>query len=185
MLALSPCPDPGLFAGRTLLLVLGAFLSGCGAAPSTDGDTPTLYINEFMAQNDRTIADPDGSGGYADWIELYNAGDRSVGLGGMYLTDDLTNPTKWQVPQGVAISARGYLLFWADADTSQGDLHTNFKLETAGEQIGLFDTAANGYAAIDTVTFGQQAADVSYGRYPDGSGNWQIFAVATPGSSNQ
>jgi hypothetical protein len=61
------------------------------------GPTHGLYINEFMADNDDTIQDPDGSG-YPDWIELYNAGPNAIDLGGMYLTDDMNDPTKWMIP---------------------------------------------------------------------------------------
>jgi len=65
---------------------------------SIGGPTYGLYINEFMADNDSTIQDPDGSGGYPDWIELYNAGPNAIDLGGMYLTDDANDPTKWMIP---------------------------------------------------------------------------------------
>ena len=61
------------------------------------GPTHGLFINEFMAENDSTIQDPDGSG-YPDWIELYNAGPNAIDLGGMYLTDDVNDPTKWIIP---------------------------------------------------------------------------------------
>ena len=64
---------------------------------SIGGPTYGLFINEFMADNDSTIQDPDG-GGYPDWIELYNAGPNSIDLGGMYLTDDMNDPTKWMIP---------------------------------------------------------------------------------------
>jgi hypothetical protein len=59
-----------------------------------------LFINEFMAENDTTIPDPHGSG-YPDWIELYNAGGSTVDLGGMYLTDDMNDPTEWMIPVGI------------------------------------------------------------------------------------
>ena len=46
-----------------------------------------LVINEVMASNDITIADPQDE--YDDWIEIYNYGDTAFDIGGMYLTDDL------------------------------------------------------------------------------------------------
>ena len=174
-----------MLAGSAVLVVLGTALAGCGKSSVTGVDPPALYINEIMAQNDSTIADTDGNGGYADWIEIYNAGESSVDLGGMYLTDNLKQPTKWRIPDGVAIDTGRYLLFWADDDVQQGNTHTNFKLDTAGEDVGLFDTAKNGNAAIDAVTFGQQVADVPYGRSPDGSDNWQTLSVPTPGDPNR
>ena len=167
---------------------MAMIVTGCGnVAPdeeSPDAASVSLYINEFMAENDTTIEDPDGAGGYPDWIELYNAGDSSIDLGGMYLTDNLSNPAKWRVSDGVVIPAGGYLLFWADNDEEQGDTHTNFRLDRDGESIGLFDTADSGYATIDTLTFAEQTADVSFGRFPDGSDDWNAFAQPTPGQPN-
>ena len=68
---------------------------------TTPGTGQGLYINEFMADNQTTIADPDGAGGYPDWIEIYNAGPTAIDLGGMYLTDDPGEPTKWMIPFGI------------------------------------------------------------------------------------
>ncbi len=60
--------------------------------------TNSLVINELMADNDQTIEDPCASGKHPDWIELYNASDEVATLNGMYLTDDVTEPTQWQIP---------------------------------------------------------------------------------------
>jgi len=150
----------------------------------TAGSSVRLYLNEFMADNSSTIEDPDEPGSFEDWIEIYNPTDSAVDMGGMYLTDDLSKPTKWQIPQGVIIPAKGYLLFWADEDKSQGNTHTNFKLSKAGEQIGLFDTDARGNVAIDTLTFSAQSTDVSQGRLYDGGEPWGSFEKPTPGSTN-
>lgn len=142
---------------------------------------PSIFINEFMADNDNVVQDEVGD--YDDWLELYNAGDEAVNLEGMYLTDDLADPTQWQIPD-TTIPAGGFLLFWADDEEGEGPLHTNFKLGAGGEELGLFDTDANANLAIDTLTFGEQTTDISYGRYPDGEDFWMFFSYATPGSSN-
>ena len=55
-----------------------------------------LVINEFMAANTRTLRDPQGD--YDDWIEIRNLGDTDINLGGMYLTDDPTDPAMWRIP---------------------------------------------------------------------------------------
>jgi hypothetical protein len=68
--------------------------------PTAPGSGPKgrgLVINEIMADNRRTIPDPCSAGGYPDWIELYNASDETITLNGMYLTDDVNEPTKWQI----------------------------------------------------------------------------------------
>jgi hypothetical protein len=165
-------------------------LSGCTGGTSDPSITASpyakvLYLNEIMANNDATITDPDGNGGYPDWFEVYNSGKEAIDLGGMSVTNDSSQPTQWQIPAGVRIEAGGYLLFWADKDETQGKTHTNFKLNKAGGGLGLYDTDANGNAPIDTLTYGNQKSDISLGRYPDGGTSWSQLTKPTPGQSNQ
>lgn len=70
---------------------------GRANAPDPPVSGAGLVINEFMADNERTLRDPDEPGQYPDWIELYNASDEVITLNGMYLTDDVNEPTKWQI----------------------------------------------------------------------------------------
>jgi len=145
-------------------------------------ESPPLFINEFMALNTTTI--PDEFGEYEDWIELYNAGTFSVGLLGLYITDNFDNPDKFALPD-ISIPARGFVIIWCDEDGSQGPLHANFKLSsTNGEEIGLCRHTPQGYVFVDSVTFGPQTADISRGRFPDGGAEWRYFTSPTPGSSN-
>jgi hypothetical protein len=145
------------------------------------GNAYGLYINEFMASNSSTIADEFGE--YDDWIELYNGGDAPVWLGDKYLTDNLNNPQKWALPD-ITMAAGEFLLVWADGQTQQGALHTNYKLDKDGEEIGLFDNAASGYALLDGFTYSIQSNDVSMGRITDASAEWKFFDAPTPGSTN-
>ncbi|MGB2862129.1 MAG: PEP/pyruvate-binding domain-containing protein [Sedimentisphaerales bacterium] len=73
-----------------------------GAANSPTGDSNGLVINEFMADNKTTIEDPAEIGEFPDWIELYNGTSDTVILSGMFLTDDLNDPTKWQIRSPVS-----------------------------------------------------------------------------------
>ena len=146
---------------------------------AVDDATATVVINELMADNNAAVQSPDGT--YPDWVELYNTGDSSVDLSGMYLTDSLVNPT-WQFPSGTVIEANGYLLVWADGNTAQGPLHADFKLNANGESVGLF--ASDGETLIDSVTYDKQIEDVSYGRTTDGSSSWSYMIKFTPGEAN-
>jgi len=143
-----------------------------------------LVINEVMAANSSTIRDPQGE--YDDWIEIHNASDQPIDVGGMYLTDDFEQPTKWQIPDNnpaaTTVPAHGYLLIWADNDIDQPGHHANFNLNADGEQVGLF--ALDGHSLVDSITFADQAADVSYGRYPDGGREDRFFGYPTPGAQN-
>jgi len=154
-------------------------------AANLHNETPVLFINEFMADNETIIEDPDEPGAFEDWIEIYNPGELDVDMSGMYLTDDLADPTKWKVTESVVVPAGGFLLFWADDEPEQGPTHTNFKLSKEGEEIGLFDTDENGNEQIDTITFGPQTTDESFGRYPDGDENWEQMNQPTPGEPNR
>jgi hypothetical protein len=101
----------------------------------------------------------------------------------MYLTDDLTKPTKWQVPTGVSVPAGGHVVFLADEDTDQGSRHAGFKLGKGGETVGLF--LSDGATLVDSVTFGAQTTNVSYGRIPDGGPTWAALSPSTPGAANR
>ena len=98
-----------------------------------------------MASNNSTLSDPDEEGEFPDWIEIYNTAPFAVSLGGMYLTDDLSEPTKYRIPDEVTVPAHGYVVFMADGEDTQDALafHTNFRLSSGGESIGLmvFDQA--------------------------------------------
>ena len=141
-----------------------------------------ICINEFMASNLETISDEHGE--FNDWIEIYNAGNEAIDIGGLNFTDNLNNPTNWQIPttypDSTTIQPGEYLLLWADNDIQQGILHLGFQLNILGEQIGIY----NGVTPIDTLTFDVQQTDISYGRLPDGSDNWEFFDPATPAETN-
>ena len=139
-----------------------------------------LVINEFMASNNSSETDPQGQ--YDDWIEIYNHGSYAIDIGGMYLTDNLSAPTQWQIPPETIIGPGVYILIWADNDITDTGLHTNFKLDSDGEEIGLFDS--DGITLIDSVTYPNQTTDISYGRYPDSAEDWRFFSTPTPGNEN-
>ena len=142
--------------------------------------TSDLVINELCADNDNVIQD--NAGDYNDWIEIYNPTMSEILLSGKYLTDKPDNLTKWQIPSDIIIGAGEYLLVWCDEEQEEGNLHTNFSLSANGEFIAL--TSSDGITIIDSISFGQQSTDVSYGRFPDATSSWQFFDSPTPGSSN-
>jgi len=140
-----------------------------------------IVINEFMASNDASITDENGE--YEDWIELYNAGNNGIRLENYYLSDDPDNPNKWQLPKTILYPST-YLVIWADDDKEQGPRHANFKLKKSGEFLGLFDTKANYYAPIDTLTYPAQETDISYARMPNGYGEFVAADYHTASLNN-
>ncbi len=169
-------------------LVLGATL---GWSQGQEGPEVRLFINEVMASNVSTVRDLQMD--FDDWIEIYNGGETPIDVGGMYLTDDAREPTMWRFPtdesEATTIEAGGFLVIWADEEVADGGVHpsfkfhTNFKLDASGDEVCLF--AGDGATLIDILEFGEQTADVSFGRYPDGGETLRFFGEATPGLPNE
>lgn len=139
--------------------------------------TSDLVINEFMADNETTVMDQDGE--YDDWIELYNNGTEDIALGGYYLSDDPGDPGQWTFPD-TTIAAGGYLVVWADNDEEQEGLHANFKISKSGESLILSNPTME---LIDEVSFGAQLTDTTFGRFPNGTGEF-MFMPPTFGTEN-
>ncbi|HKQ40077.1 MAG TPA: lamin tail domain-containing protein, partial [Verrucomicrobiae bacterium] len=171
-------PDGRVSGRRTFHFVTPGRTNNPSAAPVN------VFINEWMAANSGFEPDP-ADGNFEDWFELYNASPFDADLSDYYLTDALTNRTKWRIPDGTIIPPNGFLLVWADEETEQNgftnQLHANFRLSQTGEEIGLY--APDG-TPIDTVIFGDQTNNVSQGRYPDGGASIITLAPPTPGEPN-
>lgn len=185
-----------LAPGVNLLEITGAtpsgeFVPGAAASLSIIYEGPArqmnVLINEWMADNSAALPDP-ADGDFEDWFELFNAGTNAVDLGGCFLSDDPANPGLFEIPAGgsYVVPPKGYLLVWADGEPEQNkpgqpDLHANFRLSKAGDQITL--RTPNG-GILDSVVFGAQSRDQSEGRSPDGSATIARLSSPTPLARN-
>ncbi|KKL90010.1 hypothetical protein LCGC14_1908970 [marine sediment metagenome] len=138
-------------------------------APSLEPLEPRLLlsgdvvISEFMAVNDSTVVDVDSQ--YSDWIEIQNTGTSPVNLDGWYLTDNAGNLTKWQFPAETLL-AGNYLLVFASSKNravAGQELHTNFKLSSGGEYLGLVRPDGVTVEYEYTPQYPRQVADISGG----------------------
>jgi hypothetical protein len=163
---------------RTLLLA--ALLVGL-----TPLATQAAIITEFMADNKSTCTDEDGS--YSDWIEIYNPTAAAESLLGWSLTDDAMNPWKWVFP-AVTLQSGEYRIVFASSKNRtnpSGELHTNFRLSSAGEYLGLFRPDGN-IASDIAPAYPPQKPDMpffSYGLSPI-DGSLMVFGTPTPGGPN-
>lgn len=155
---------------KKLTLLTGVLALGISTGYSQD-----IVINELVAKNDAGLQDPDFSN-YTDWVELHNTTGSTINISGYYLTDSKTDTTKWAFPNGTSISAGGFLVVYADGVNS--NLHTNFKLSSAGETLRLYDGAKN---ELDVIKFDEQFAGMSYGRVTSG---WAYLTNMTPNAPN-
>jgi len=138
-----------------------------------------IAINEIMASNNESIADEVGD--FDDWIELYNLTDESIDLSGYYLTDNVNNLLKWEIPTGTILNANEYLIVWADENGSQGDYHANFKLSSSGETLMLLNSAIE---IVDQVAFENLESDKGFARVPNGTGDF-VLQDHTFGMNNE
>jgi len=127
----------------------------------------SIVINELIASNNNSSSD--GAGEYDDWIELYNTTSNFIDLSGYFLSDDIMNLNKWSFPNGTTIGPNDYLIIWSDNDLSQAGLHTSFKLKKSGGNVILSNQELT---IIDETNFGHQTTDISWGRYPNGTGSF-------------
>ncbi len=119
-------------------------------------------ISEFLAANSDGLRDADGDS--SDWIEIYNPTSASVNLAGWRLTDDPGDLNAWTFPS-VEISPFSHLLVYASGKnraTAGQELHTNFRLSSDGEFLGLV-TPTGIFTSQFAPSYPIQATNVSYG----------------------
>ena len=143
-----------------------------------------VRINEVSGSNDSYI---DEGGKKGDWIELYNTTSQPIDVEGMYLSDNLAKPTKYQITKGetnanTIIPANGYLVIWCDKrETTDNGLHASFKIDGDG---GLMMLTSADQSWQDILVYGAHDARTTVGRYPDGTADVYALSAATIGKSN-
>lgn len=140
--------------------------------PEIDG---RLVINELMADNAITVP------AAGDWLEIYNPTDTDVSLWGYGVTDDLGEPHRAVLPEGVSVPAGGFLVLWLDGHPELGPDHLDLKLAREAGALGL---SRPDRSPIDRLQYGAQAVDFAAARTPDGSDRWSIEWHASPGEKN-
>ncbi|MFT5822042.1 MAG: hypothetical protein ACI8ZM_003298 [Crocinitomix sp.] len=136
-----------------------------------------VNLNEMQSSNSSTIAD--NMGEFDDWIEIHNPTTDPIEIGGLILKDQLDT---WTIPSGdpsTLIPPGGYFLLWADDQEFQGIFHTNFKLASGGEFLGLYES--DGITVIDSLTIPAMDANDSYLKCVDG---WFQTSIPNPLTDN-
>lgn len=170
-----------LFFAILALTVIGFTACNDGEDPVEEipDNTKSVLINEMLPRNTEHGSDQDGE--FDDWIELYNSSDEDLDISGYYLSDDKSFVTKWSFPDGTTIGSKNYLIVWADDDTTQVGLHTNFKLSATNGETVLFLTPEE--ELINMVAFPPTDVEQSWARKPNASGDFE-WSVPTFNKSN-
>ena len=163
-------------------MLLAAVCGLAASLPAADTFT-SAYISEFMADNQHGLKDDDGD--FSGWIEIHNASRAAINLNGWFLTDNLTNLTKWRFP-GVVLLPDKYLVVFASAKNRTSELahlHANFRLDKQGSYLALVGPATNVVSEF-APAYPKQAADISYGRVRGEPVICGAFVRPTPGRPN-
>lgn len=148
-----------------------------GGSSGDTADATGLVINEFMAYDV-----DDGFADGADWIEIFNGGSETLDLSHASLwSNDRADQYPWIFPAGMRIDAGGYLVVICDETNAGGDTpHASFRI---AREEGTLELRWYG-AALDSVSYVDQATGLSSARTTDGGAEWASGVVATPGASN-
>ena len=146
-------------------------------------DAHPVKINEVSAGNEIYVNDIFKKN---DWIELYNTTDEPYDINGMYLSDNISKPEKYQIiDNGTAstvIPPHGHLIIWCDKQEGMNQLHADFKLSNADSCSILLTAADKSWA--DTLTYCAHTGYQTVGLFPDGGSQLYVMERPTIGKSN-
>lgn len=154
------------FCTAAVLLAATVCTTGCKDDSEDDlnvgpSDVAGVFINEVCSSG-------------TDWIELYNASDEAVSLGGFHLQDSKGSEEEYVFPADTKIAAHGYLVLEKDADFS-------FGISGDGDEIKLLDAS---YREIDATVVPALEDGQTWARATDGGTQWATMAAGTKGQDN-
>ncbi len=132
---------------------------------------PGLYVNELLP---RPVSDWNADGAIDsedEWIELYNANEFAVDLGGWQLVD--ASGDAYSVPAGTLVEPRGFRLFFHK--------ETRIALNDDGDEVQLLHLDSE---RADSLAYSETSPDASFSRNPDGGGAISSLCPPSPGGPN-
>lgn len=134
-----------------------------------------VVISEVMTRNRSTLRA--ASGGFCDWVELYNPGARTVALDGAYLSNDPEEPLKWQIPSMKLSPGERKVILCAGAEASPEE--AAFSLPGEGCTVLLTGRLGN---LLSSVQCPALEKDKTWALQEDGS--YLVSGRPTPGYEN-
>ncbi len=157
-----------------------------GGSPGYDDSAEAIPLGSVVISE--VFTHP--TGGAADWIELHNATEAAIDLGGWFLSDDADDLAKYEIPAGTVIAADGYLVLYSEetfGDRDAPGTHRPFGLSRNGETLHLHSGSGGiltGY--VEEQRFEASEAGVSLGRHRASTDTYDFvpLSAATPGQPN-
>ncbi|MBT1622136.1 lamin tail domain-containing protein [Curtobacterium flaccumfaciens pv. oortii] len=151
------------------VVTYGRCADGTGALVDTTASTKGAANDCSSPVRINEVESQDGTPG--DWVELTNVGSTTVDLGG-YVLRDSEDDHAYTIPAGTTIAAGGF--------TVLDETDFGFGLGKA-DSARVFDPRG---ALVDSYSWTAHAA-ATYGRNPDGTGDFADTAEPTKGTANR
>ncbi len=185
-------------------IIIALFFSSCvkDEQPGPDGPLPAEYenivINELITKD---LTDPyfvDGLGEGADWIELYNKGNKAINISGTWVSKNPGVEAEYvQIPTSdeavTTIPPKGFLVIIFGAENADGSkIPTGIADGKIFIEFGLSSSKGNFVAIYDPAKviidqsddFNGLEDDKSFGRQTDAGPTWATLSTKTPNASN-
>lgn len=147
------------------------------------GESAKIIVNEVSADN---AIYQSTRLKRSDWIELYNATDETLDLAGLYISDDIRDPYKFQIPatgddnsmwvRPTTIAPHGHYVLWAD------DHELPFKLKNADNSCVVLTAQDGNWSSV--LYYHAMNGRQSVGRWPDGGEDVYCFDRPSIESAN-
>lgn len=136
-------------------------------ATTNAGNNDAILITEFMPYPKDKDWNSDGKTDTKDeWVELYNASNKTVDLSGWQIDDSEGGGSTYTI-DGEQIQPNGYKV-----------IYRSFSLNNDSDEVRLFSPDGE---LVQTVSYSNPQPDYSYARI---NGEWKLVENPTPGDKN-
>ena len=160
---------------RSLAAVALVSVLACGSDGGFVPGPSPLRFNELVSNNEGVAIDEFGE--TEDIIELINVSDERLWLNEYQLRDGDTVAPLPMLP----LEPGELVLFYADSEPDEGEMHLPFNVSSGGETLELLDAAGHVLVALSVPSLGENE---SLSRFPDGEGSFARCRFASPGRAN-
>ena len=165
-----------LVLAASLLALAGLVFFAKGVSSGLSGNQSTskfpVQIQEYMASN--TLY-PNENGICTDWVELYNASDADIDIGGFKLTDE-SRKSRFTVPSGTVLKGHGYYVIYCMR--SGGSEYADFGISrTGGEELMLLNRKNVLIDSVQTMALPENAS-----AQRDETGVFRVCYQPSPGA---
>ena len=138
---------------------------------------PFVQVAPLAILNQLVINEIQASGTPYDYIELYNATNAAIAIGGYKIYDSGGVTAAYSIPAGTSIASKGFYVI----ETGSGSPQGQFGISSSGEDITL-TTAAD--VVVDKLLKVDWPLGTLVARKKDGAIKWVIATVETKGTTN-